>query len=387
MAAEVSDYSGRAEKFRDIAPALLERWMRDYYFETEYDLGSSGVESFSLADLIRITKLTEEEIKGVVFDDSRTQGGPALREAIAEKWAGGDPGSVMVTHGSSEAIYLVMQALLRPGDEVVALEPCYQQLVSIAENLGCHLKRWKLRYENKFVPDIDELKRILTPRTRAVVVNFPHNPCGVSVSAQQQKALVEAAASTGAYLIWDAAFSEILYDARPLPYPNSLYERAVTLGTLSKAYGLAGLRVGWFIAPPELISCCIHLRDYTTLHLSPLVELIARRAIESGDKLVNNRLEQARKNLAIARQWASDYTDFVEWIDPQGGVCAFPRLKRIDDAEPFCRELAVSGKVLLVPGNCFNHPSHVRFGFGGDAEKFVEGLARLTPLLVERSRH
>ena len=357
--------------------ALLEGWMRDYYFETDYDIGSSGVESYSIAQLRELLGITPDEIDGIVFDDSWTLGGPALREAIAARSADGDVSTVMATHGSSEGIYLVMNALLESGDEVVVLDPIYQQYYSIAEAIGCRLKSWPLRAEAGFAADVEEARTLINERTRMVVVNFPHNPTGTSLTPEQQEELIEAAAKVGAYLVWDSAFSELVYDREPLPDPRRRYERAITLGTLSKAYGLPGLRVGWCLAAPDVLERLVQLRDYITLHLSPLVELIAQRVIEQSDILLDIRRRQARTNLDLLVAWAGQHRDDVELTRPHGGVCAFPRLRRMAETESFCRRLAHADRVLLVPGTCFNHPQHVRLGFGGPTEKLREGLARL----------
>ncbi len=182
----------------------------------------------------------------------------------------------MVTHGSSEAMYLVIHALLRAGDEVVVLDPAYQPLQSIAASVGCRLRHWRLRFERGFAPDIEEAKRLIGPQTRMVIVNFPHNPTGATLSREELRELVAACERVGAYLFWDAAFAEVTYDAPPLPDPALSYERAISLYTLSKAFGLPGLRVGWCVAAPEVLEQCMRLRDYITLHLSPMVELIAR---------------------------------------------------------------------------------------------------------------
>jgi capreomycidine synthase len=280
-----------------IAPALLESWMRDYYFNTEIDIGSSGVENFSLSELYKLTNLTQEELNNVVFHDSSTLGSLPLRQAIASRWSNGDPEQVMVTHGSSEANFLIMNGLLNAGDEIVVLDPCYQQLFSIAESIGCQLKRWPLRSENNFAPDIEEAKKLITQHTRMVVVNFPHNPTGASLTQQEQNELVEAVAKVGAYLVWDAAFADIVYDDVPLPNPNLDYDRSISMGTFSKCYGLPGLRFGWCLASPEVLERFVHLRDYMTLHLSPMIELIAQRVVENADNLLSIRLQQARTNL------------------------------------------------------------------------------------------
>ncbi|MDZ7963725.1 MAG: capreomycidine synthase [Nostoc sp. DedSLP03] len=365
-----------------IAPALLENWMRNYYFNTEIDIGSSGVENFSLAQLYELTNLTQEELNSVVFHDSSSLGNLELRKVISSRWSNGDPEQVMVTHGSSEAIFLIMNGLLNTNDEVVVLDPCYQQLFSIAESIGCHLKRWQLRFEQNFTPNIEKAKSLINSRTRMVIVNFPHNPTGASLTKKEQDDLIDAVAEVGAYLVWDAAFADIVYDGFPLSNPNLRYDRSISMGTFSKCYGLPGLRFGWCLASPEVMTRFIHLRDYTTLHLSPLVELIAQRVIERADDLLKIRLQQAHTNLEILSKWVEQHQEFVEWSRPQGGVCAFLRLRGISNSEAFCHHLANVHKVLLVPGTCFNHPSHVRLGFGGATSNLNEGLSRLSKALV-----
>ncbi len=135
-----------------LAPALLEEWMRDYYFDTDIDIGSSGVADFSLSELRAVVGLTQDDFDRVTFRDSPTLGGTRLREAIGMRWVEGDVGRVMVTHGSTEANFLIMNSLLRRGDEVIVLDPCHQQLYSVAESLGCRIKRWRLRFEDRFMP-------------------------------------------------------------------------------------------------------------------------------------------------------------------------------------------------------------------------------------------
>jgi capreomycidine synthase len=361
--------------------ALLEDWLRDYYFEVDVDLGGSGVEDFSLAELRQLVGLRQEELDSVVFHDSKSLGGSAIRRALADRFARGESERVMVTHGSTEANFLLMNALLSPGDEVVALDPLYQQLYGVAEGLGCKVTRWPLRFEDAFRPDLEELRRQVGPRTRMVIVNFPHNPTGTSITREEQEELVRIVSGVGAYLVWDAAFAELTYDRPPLPDPVFGYERALSMGTLSKAYGLPGLRVGWCLAQPEILQRLVLLRDYISLSLSPLVELIAQRAIEEGDTLVTMRREQARRNLARLAKWLLEHQGLIQWVPPQGGVSAFVRFEPDRDVERLCHRLAQEHRVLLVPGSCFGHPNHARLGFGGGSAAFDRGLDALSQVL------
>lgn len=363
----------------DIAPALLEEWMRNYYFSTEIDIGSSGVENYSLGDLRTILRISQEDLDDIVLNDSSSYGNAALRETIARRWGNGNPEWIMVTHGSSEAIFLAMNTLLQAGDEVVTLDPCYHSLYSIAATIGCKLKLWKLSFMREPNADVAGLKSLINARTRMVVVNFPHNPTGITLTTQQQEKLIEAVAEVGAYLVWDGAFADLTYNTFPLPDPILRYSRAISIRTLSKAYGLPGLRFGWCSAAPSILANFVHLRDRVTLHLSPLIEFIALRVVEDAQRLLDIRLQQASTNLDILSKWVSMNHEHVEWIQPrpQGGVTAFPRLRYLQDTEAFCHDLARKQRVLLVPGTCFDNPHRVRIGFGGPTAEFEEGLSRL----------
>jgi capreomycidine synthase len=367
-----------------LPPALLEDWMRQYYFDVELDIGSSGVDDYSMADLRRLIGLDPAaELADLVFRDSQTMGGDGLRQALADRFTAGDASRVMATHGSSEANFLVMLALLAPGDEVVVLDPCYPQLFTVAASLGCVLRRWPLRPENGFEPDLDDARALIGPRTRMIIVNFPHNPTGATVTPAQQAELVALAAGVGAWLVWDGAFSELVYDAPPLPEPVLAYDRALSLGTFSKAYGLPGLRVGWCLAHPDVFAPMMRVRDYVTLHLSPLVERIAERAVRGADALLAPRLALARHNREVLGRWVAQQGELVEWARPAGGVTAFPRLPLVPDVEAFCHALARRHRVLLVPGSAFGQPQHVRLGFGRSTAELEEALSRVASLLAE----
>jgi capreomycidine synthase len=361
-------------------PALLEAWMRLYYFAVDADIGSSGVADYSMAEVRALAGIGVEEMDAIVFHDSQTLGGDGVRRAVARRWAGGDADRVMVTHGSTEAIFLVMNALLRPGDEVVVLDPVYPGLGDVVRGLGCRLRQWTLRAQDGWRPDLDELRALLTERTCMIVVNFPHNPTGVTLTADEQDWLISIAAEAGAWLLWDGAFADLTYETAPLPDPIGRYTRSISLGTLSKAYGLPGLRVGWCLADPAVLDRMASVRDYTTLHLSPLVELIAERVVDAADGILTQKRAIARRNRATVEAWMAGQDGLIRWTLPAGGVCGFPRLE-VPDVEAFCHRLAREHRVMLVPGTCFGTPGHARLGFGGPAEALELGLGRLAGAL------
>jgi capreomycidine synthase len=363
--------------------AALEDWMRDYYFDTRIDLGSSGVQCWSIGELRELLDIEHCQLDGLVMDDSPSYGGPALRQAIADRYAGGAADHVMATHGSTEAIFLALNSVLSDGDEVIAVDPGYHSFYSVAEAVGCQVRPWKLRPERGFVPDLDELSELVTPRTRMVVVNFPNNPTGATLAGPQFEPFLDIVAKNGIFLLWDAAFAELTYDTEPLPDPALRYDRCVSVGTMSKAYGLPGTRVGWCIGQPDTLASFLPLRDVLTICLSPIVEFFAERAIAGADRILRIRREQARRNLHVLSRWASENDHFVEFSPPSGGVTAFPRFPGFADADVLCRYLGSHHDVLLVPGSSFGHQDRVRLGFGGSEADFRIGLGRLRAAFEE----
>ena len=189
-------------------------------------------------------------------------------------------------------------------------------------------------------------------------------------------------AEVNAYLLWDSAFTELSYDAPPLPDPGLKYKRTITLGTLSKTYGMGGLRVGWGIAGPDVLDQCVNMRSYITVNLSPLIEHIAQPIVENLDQFVSIRFQQAKINLAIVTEWIEQHKEIVEWVRPQGGVTAFIKITSISDIELFCHRFAHDYGVFLLPGTCFGYPEYIRLGFGGATTALKEGLSRLSKFLM-----
>ena len=367
----------------DIEPALLEDWFRSRYFDARIDISSSGMQNYSLGQLRSMLGVTVGELDDLPFRDSPTLGCEPLRSAIAARYAPTRAERVMVTHGSTEGIFLALSAIVRPGDEVVVLSPVYQSLSSVAAALGATLRIWELSPAENFTPDLDRLAALITPKTRAVVVNFPHNPTGAMLDPQGYHQLLELVEKAGCYLFWDAAFGELVYDFTPLPDPASIMEKCVSFGTMSKAFGLPGLRIGWCIAPPEVLATMVKLRDYVTISTSPLNELLATRVMERVDTVVGPLREQARFNRLLLSAWAAEHPDLISLPMPHGGVSSFPALPRGVDTIALCDKLLDEHGVLLVPGLCFGHPDRVRLGFGGPTDDLQAGLEAVATAACE----
>lgn len=361
--------------------AALEDWLRVRYFDARVDISSSGVEPYDLREVRRLTGMTVDDLDDLVLRDSPSQGQERLREAVAKRFLPGPAHEPFVTNGSTEAILLAMSALVGPGDQVVVTSASYHALTSQAIACGAELVHWELDLAGAR-PDLDRLRDLVGPRTRAVVVNFPHNPSGITLTAREYDEFLSIVGDSGAYLLWDAAFAEVSHDGAPLEDPSRSLERCVSFGTLSKAYGLPGLRVGWCITPSSLVPRLITLRDHVTLSTSPLVEEIAARVLENADAVLAPRLEQARANREVVRRWLDDHGDLIAGPMPGGGVTFFPKLLGVDDARPVCELLLDRHGVLTVPGDCFDRPDRVRIGYGGPGDELEEGLTVLADVLA-----
>ncbi|MEV5237840.1 capreomycidine synthase [Streptomyces cinnamoneus] len=366
-----------------VPAAVLEDWLRERYFRAETDISSSGVHNYTLGDLRALDAgLRDGELDALMFRDGPSLGAERLRAAVAARVRPGPGQVVMTTHGSSEALFLALNALVRPGDEVVVADPAYHSLSALAASVGAVLRPWPLRPENDFVPDLADLRAVLSSRTRLVVVNFPHNPTGACVDPAGRAELLELVGASGATLLWDGALTDLVYDHPPLPDPSRDIGRCLSFGTLSKAYGLPGLRVGWCVLPAELAPELVRVRDYLTLSLSPLTELLAAVAVEHADTLIAPRLAEARRGRDLLLEWARATDGAVECPVPRGGVTAFPRFRDVPDTTQLCERLLARHGVLVVPGGCFGHPDRMRIGFSCPEGDLVRGLEAISKELA-----
>jgi aspartate/methionine/tyrosine aminotransferase len=257
----------------------------------------------------------------------------------------------------------------------------YHALAHYPELADCRLRRLPLDHFTAAGTDPGAMDRAIPPDTRAVIVNFPHNPTGTTLAPAAYRRLIDRVREVGAVLVWDAATAEISWSGPALPDPGLELPDTIGYGTLSKAFGLPGLRVGWCTAPLELIERSFALRDRSTLFLSPIVEAIATAAVRSADALIGPRRDLARANLAVLERWVAEHEGLVTWKPPQGGVCCLLELHGVADSERFCLDLLEQDGTLLVPGTAFGREGTVRLGFGGDGQDFTDGLTSLSKLL------
>ncbi|MCE9647802.1 MAG: aminotransferase class I/II-fold pyridoxal phosphate-dependent enzyme [Chloroflexi bacterium] len=349
-----------------LPPFKLERYFAKYEFNTEFLLCSSDCEAMSVADLLALEPGSAEKFQNVWLGYTESQGSPDLRTEICKLYTSIEPEDILVHTGAGEAIYLFMYAAFQKGDHVIVHSPGYQSLAEVARAVGCDVSPWLAREENHWALDLDELRRLLRPSTRGIVINTPHNPTGFLMSRADFEAVNKFARENNLILFSDEVYRESEYDpAARLPAACDLGEHAVSLGVTSKTYGLAGLRIGWVATRnTKIYQAMASLKDYTTICNSAPSEFLAEVALRNRQVLVNRNLEIIKHNLRVVDDLFSRHTDLFQWVRPHAGSMGFPKLLK-GDAEDFCDNLVRKAGVLLLPGTMYDESeNHFRMGLG-----------------------
>lgn len=343
----------------------MRQWVfNDSLGRFDIDLGDSHVQCGGLADLPMPAEL--ELNYGV------DQGHQALRELIAARYAG-SADSVLVTHGAQEALYLTYSVLLRPGDQVITFRPGWQQSWDAPPLMGARVD--VLDLDADFATDVAAVAAAATDRLRLIVVNSPCNPTGRVVGAGDLAGLLDIAARTGAYLLLDEEYATDLTASLATRHAN-----VVSVSSLSKVYGLPGLRLGWLYADPELTAECTRRKHLTTISNSVLVESLAAGVLaRAGDYLTRYR-ELVGPGLAMLREWASGHAGRLTLVEPQGTPFAWLWLHRPESSLEFCRRV-LDERVLLMPGETLGVGGGIRLSFAREPRVLADGLAAISRVL------
>lgn len=363
----------------DLRPFELERYFAKWEFAVEHVLCASDCESRTVGELAAMEPTLTERLASLRLGYVDSRGAPSLRAAIARLYSGLDADDVLVFAGAQEAILWVYAATVAAGDEVVVETPCYASHWEVPRARGASLVAWHTDLARAELADA-----ALTDRTRVVTVNQPHNPTGVLLSHDAWRALVGEVAARGAVLFSDEVFRGLEHDrAARLPAACELDDRAVSLGVMSKSYGLAGLRVGWIATKNRpLYERVAALKDYSTICGSAPSELLAEVALAHGDRILEENVARAVSNLALLDAFFARHEELFDWRRPRAGCVAFVGLRR-GDVGAFCRDLVEATGVLLLPGHVFGTAANsFRIGFG--RRDLPEALARLEEFVNRR---
>lgn len=360
----------------------MERMQSTWENVVEYNLSESGVHPLSLRELVSDEELREIMSLGLGY--SQTNGTPELRREIAGLYPGATVDQILATAGSSEANFLLMWSLIEPGDEVVFMMPNYMQMWGLARGFGAKLKPLWLRKSLGWAPDIDELRNLVTPKTKLIIVTNPNNPSGAVLSRKTMAAIVSSAVRVGAWIIADEVYQGAEREGGTTPSFWGMYDKVVIVNGLSKAYGLPGVRIGWILGPEDFIQRTWPYHDYTTISPSILSDRLARFALspDNREKILERTRGILQKNFPIIKDWLVRQNGFFEFVPPCAGAIVFAEYRgRLNSTELVNRLIREKG-VLIVPGDHFEMDHHLRFGFGSEPEYLRSGLARVEELIL-----
>ncbi len=360
-----------------LKPFQLEQYFAQYEFTAPYLLCCSDCESLSVGDLLKFEQSSQDELSSLWLGYTESLGSPELRTQIASLYKKASSENIIVHAGAEEAIFNFMNVMLDAGDQVIVHSPYYQSLGEVARSIGASVIEWKGNPERSWELDLGFLEDAITEKIKVVVVNFPHNPTGFLPTTEFMTELSRLSDKRGFLVFSDEVYRGLEYDSGcRLPAFADLNERGVSLGVMSKTFGLAGLRIGWIATRnKELFRALAKFKDYTTICNSAPSEFLATLALKYRKPIVERNLGIIRKNLNVLHSFFNNHTELFGWYKPKAGPIAFPRYFG-EPVEHFCRQLVQSTGVLLLPGTLYgNEFDCFRIGFG--RTNMIDCLSRL----------
>ena len=366
----------------EFRPFAMERWQSTYENRVRYNLSESGVHPLTLRELLA---LGGAAIDDVLLGYGQSNGSDPLRATIAGLYPAGTEAGVVVTNGSAEANFVALWELLEPGAAIAIVVPTYMQTPGLAENLGARVIEVPLHEAHGWQVDPDEVRRLVTADVRALVITNPNNPTGVRLSDASRRALTEAAARTGAWIVADEVYTGAELDERETPSFFGTYERVIATGSLSKAYGLPGLRIGWVMTGPAMAARLWARTDYTTIAPGELTDRLARVALAPDVRPQLRARTRAiiREGLDVLEPWLERWG--CQWRRPDAGAICYARYPWTEASADIAERLRLKQDLLLVPGTQFGNEGWLRFGIGlprPDHEAALERMATLVEALA-----
>ena len=371
-----------------IADFALERYFARWEFAVEHVLCASDVEGYPMSEVIT---LADDETRDLwdrlTLGYTESTGHPLLRREIASLYQGLDPDDVLVFAGAEEAIFCLANATLGSGDHAVVTWPGYQSLYEVARSTGADVALHELREDQGWAIDLDRLREQLTPATRMIIVNAPHNPTGMLPDRPTFDGLVALASDSGARLVVDEVYRFLEDDADRLPAGAEVSPDGVSIGVMSKSFAMAGLRIGWLATRDrDLLERCAAVKDYTTICSSAPSEILALIGLRAREAVLARSRRIVNENAARLEPFFDEWADRFSWVRPSAGPVGFPRLTVPGvSIDSWAAELVEAEGVLLLPGSQFGFGgNHFRLGFGrtdlpealGRLERFAERTLR-----------
>lgn len=357
-----------------LKPFLLDDWLDQYEHNIEFNLAASTGPAWTVNEILA---LADDETRRRFLNHklvySRPAGADTLRAAIAEM-QGVPADDVQIVTGASEALVALMWLAAEPGANIIIPMPGFATFSALPQSLGLEIRYYRVRRENSFRIDPEEIMRLADSKTKLILINSPHNPTGATIGDQEMEALHDFTVEHGIQLVSDEVYHPV-YHGKPTKSAARL-PHATVISDLSKAFSIAGVRTGWMIEhDAKRRQQYWTARAYFSICNSTTGEILSEIAIRNRNVVLGKAQETASKNLKLLDQFMAEHREVLGWVPPQGGMTAFPWLVSGENARPFCQAATEHG-ILLAPGDCFDTPSHFRLGFAAAGDNFSKALDR-----------
>lgn len=362
----------------------LERLQSLYENTVPLNLTESGFHPYTLNELLSREQI--DTLLNTVIGYGQTNGSIPLRKAVANMYADCNEDNVMVTNGSGEANFVACHTLLDKGDEVVMMVPNYMQMWGVIEEMGCTPKRFHLREENGWEPDLNELESLMTSKTKMIAVCNPNNPTGYVLTPDEMSAIVDIARKYDSWIFVDEVYRGADLDGVEKASFIGMYDKVMVNGGLSKAYALPGLRVGWLVGPANTIADTWAYHDYTSITVGILSDRIAEIVLQpqTRRKVLDRNIKMLNENLQVTREWASQYSDMISFQPPMAGGMVFMKYSFPINSTALSDWLRLEKGVFIVPGDVYGMDHHFRIGIGAEKKELQKGYNIITSAFRER---
>jgi len=363
----------------------VEEWMNEYENDAVYNLAETCIDSLSIGELLTLAGREPASYLASLADRrltySHIYGSPQLLSGIASLYTSINPEQIVPAHGAIGANHQAYLSLISSGDHVISATPAYQQHYSVPESIGAEVSRLKLKKENSYLPDLDELARIIRPNTKMIVLTNPSNPTGALVQENMMKEIVDIAGGADAWVLCDEVYRGVSEDGSYMPSITDIYEKGIGTGSMSKAFSLAGLRLGWVASRDDAVTEAIRKRrDYDTISCGVMDDLFAGIALKHKDKILERNRAIVTKNRKLLDEWVKS-EPHVSYVPPVAGNTALIDYDSDILSEDFCKQLLERTGVFFTPGSCFEVEYSFRIGYAFDSVTLSEGLALTSEFL------
>jgi len=371
-----------------IEPFGVEIWMNEWETKCDWNLAETCVESLTVAELLEIAGKSEadlSELLSMKLTYGAIEGSDRLRNAISSLYEKQQVENVIVTHGTIGANMLVHKTLVASGDRVVVVVPTYQQHYSIPDSIGAEVIPLKLREEDCFLPDLDELRALVVPGTKMIAINNPNNPTGALMDREMLGEIAAIAREVDAWILCDEVYRGTDQEGSgSTTSVADIYEKGISTASMSKAFALAGLRLGWIAGPRELLDAVSIHRDYDTISVGMINDHFAALMLESRDKVLARSQSITRGNLSILEDWIAAEPK-MSWVKPKSGTTALLKFELPMNSRDFCVSLLEETGVMFLPGSALDMEGYIRVGYANNPEILRQGLTRVSRFIAEHT--